>query len=251
MKGGKFVPPIPPISLSLKIKCALVISFAALLAPISAEASTVRSPSTVSIILTSCDTSGLIPTSVSAASVSLIADTASAAANSDASTYYYFTETDASSWGANYSYGNIQDPTSCQYTSSFNGTVTITRGRFIATNPAFTETTTNQTDFIEYVGNTRLWDINGDQYLGAACGNLTVTHASSITQSCSSGILANYRQLTYSNSVLWRDSMLTSGTLSDQTGRAYVAVKIAKAAIIGGPPNISFVSTETYTVVVS
>lgn len=237
-------------SKSTKVKLALFIMFGAVLTPFAAQGSTVQSAGTVTINIGACDTSGKINTSVSARSVILIADTASAQANSDASTYYYFTETDTALFGATYAYGNNQDPTSCQY-SSQAGTVVLNRGRFISSVAAYTETTTNTTDFIQYVGNTKQTGVNGGAYTGSACGNLTVAHASSVTTSCSSGILANYQALNQSNSVQWRDNTQQTGTVADPSSQAFIAVKVAKTAISGAPANTSFVSTETFTVTAS
>jgi hypothetical protein len=187
-------------------------------------------------------------TSVSAKSVVLIADTASAAANSDAATYIYFTETDTALWGANYDYGKVQDQATCAY-SDMSGTVTITRGRFISSAPAFSETTTNTVDFIQYVGNTKIAGVNSGAYKGSACGNMTVArNATTVTASCSSGILSDYTQLTQSGSVAWRDGSQLTGTTNDLTGRAFVVVKVRKGAITGAPSGASFASTETYTV---
>ena len=201
--------------------------------------------STVTFYLPSCGNSTQ-NTSVAAAPVTLVADTMSAASNSDGSSYYYFTETDTALFGSNYSYGQQRDAL-CQI-SDRSGTVTITRSRFVASNPAFSETTTNTTDFIQMVGNTRMTGINGNNYLGDACGNMTVRHAGTVTQACSSGVLANYSTLTRSNFIEFRDNLLTTGDMSQQSGRAYTMVKIKKSAIAGIPANTSFVATETHTV---
>jgi len=238
------------ISLQSRIKIAVLITFGALFVPIAAQAgipTTVTSSGTVSLGLPTCTDTGLNPTSVAAKSVVLISDTASASANSDAATYIYFTETDTALWGAVYDYGQVQDQATCAY-SYMTGTVTITRGRFISSAPAYSETTTNTVDFIQYVGNTKITGINSGAFEGTACGNMTVARAASVTVSCSSGILANYKQLTQSGSVAWRDGSQVTGASGTQASHAYVVVKVRKGAISGAPSGSSFVSTETFTV---
>lgn len=238
------------ISMTNRVKMAVLITFGTLFVPIAAQAgtpSTLTSAGTVSLGLPTCTDTGLYPTSVAAKSVVLMSDTLTAAANSDASTYIYFTETDTALWGAVYDYGQTQDQATCAY-SSMTGTVTIIRGRFISSAPAYSETTTNTTDFIEYVGNTKLAGVNSGGYNGASCGNLTVVHAASVTASCSVGILASYTQLTQSGSVAWRDGTTTSAAAGSAASQAFVVVKVRKGAITGAPQGSSFVATETFTV---
>ena len=238
------------LSLHTRVKIAVLVSLGALFAPIAAQAgspTTVASAGTVSLGLPTCTDTGLYPTSVSAKSVVLMSDTLTANANSDGATYIYFTETDTALWGATYDYGQIQDQATCIY-SSMSGTVTITRGRFISSAPAYTETTTNTVDFIQYVGNTKLSGVNSGAYNGSACGNLSIPHAGSVTASCSSGILANFTQLTQSGSVAWRDGTQVTGVNGNASSQAFVVVKVRKGAITGAPSGASFVSTETFTV---
>lgn len=200
---------------------------------------------TVTLLLPECgDFSGSL-TSIAASSVKLEVDTMSAAANSDASTYYYFTETDTALWGASYNYGQSRD-TVCEY-SDLSGSVIITRGRFISSSTAHSETTTNTLDFIQYVGNTKSAYGNGGNYKGSSCGNLTNAHSANVTQSCGPGILANYDLLTQSGMVDWRDQSQTNGVQGVQSGNAYVVVKIKKSAISGAPSGTTFAATETYT----
>jgi hypothetical protein len=165
----------------------------------------------------------------------------SAATQSDGATYIYFTETDTALWGATYNYGQERDQI-CQY-SDLSGSVIINRGRFISSAPAFSETTTNTTDFIQYVGGAHY----GGRYVGSACGNLGVPHAASVTQSCSPGILADYQQLSQFGMADWRDQGLTSGIRGQQSGNAYVAVKIKRSAISGAPTGSTWSATETFT----
>ena len=239
------------ISLQSRVKIAVLITFGALFAPIAAQAGTagtVAGAGTVSLGLPMCQELGAeYNTSVSAKSVLLMSDTMTANANSDAATYIYFTETDTALWGADYNYGSVQDQATCM-PNAMTGTVTITRGRFISNAPAYSETTTNTVDFIQYVGNTKITGVNSGAYKGTACGNMTMPRAASVTVPCSSGILADFSQLTQSNSVAWRDGSQTSGTASTQSGQAYVVVKVRKGAIAGAPALSSFVSTETFTV---
>lgn len=243
------------ISLQSRVKLAVFITFGALFVPIAAQAgipTTVFSTgtitgATVSLGLPTCGEDNQFLTSVAAKSVVLLSDTASAAANSDASTYIYFTETDTAAWGADYTYGSVQDQATCGY-SAMTGTVTITRGRFISSAPAYSETTTNTTDFIQYVGNTKITGVNSGAYRGSACGNMTVPRAASVTVSCSSGILADYTILTQSGSVAFRDGSQLTGTTANATGQAFVVVKVRKAAIFGAPGGSSFAATETFTV---
>jgi hypothetical protein len=200
---------------------------------------------TVTLLLPECgDFNGSL-TSLAATSVRLEVDTMTAAANSDGGTYYYFTETDTALWGASYNYGQSRD-VGCEY-SNLSGSVIISRGRFISSSAAYSETTTNTTDFIQYVGNTKLAYGNGGNYKGSSCGNLTSAHSANVTQSCSAGILANYDQLSQRGMVDWRDQSQTYGSQGVQSGNAYVVVKIKKSAISGAPGGTTFVATETFT----
>ena len=245
------------ISLQSRVKIAVLITFGALFVPIAAQAGTAgtyASAGTVSFELTTCDSlPGSYDTSVAARSVTLYSDTASAVANSDAATYIYFTMKDITSWGATYNYGSTQNQATCD-AEEMNGTVTITRGRFMATYsgspvPSVSETTTSTLDFIQYVGNTKLAGVNGGAYRGNACGNMTVTsRAANVTQSCSSGILADYSQLPQNGSVAWRDNTQKTGVNGNQSSHAYVVVKVRKAHIAAAAGGTSFVSTETFTV---
>ncbi|CAN2185660.1 Sialidase_non-viral domain containing protein [Candidatus Nanopelagicaceae bacterium] len=198
---------------------------------------------TVSFYLPICGIDASKNTSISASSVKLEVDTMTTAANSDGATYTYFTETDTALWGATYDYGETQDPI-CQY-SSLDGNVIIERTRFISSSPRHSETTTNTTDFIQFVGG---WTISGPSgYRGSPCGNLARSHAASVTTSCTPGILADYQQLSQYGMVDWRDSTLRAGVLGLQSGLAYTAVKVRKSAIAGAPPSTTFSATETFT----
>jgi hypothetical protein len=160
---------------------------------------------------------------------------------------------DITEWGATYNYGSTQNQATCD-PEEMEGTVTITRGRFLASLsgtpvPAVSETTTSTLDFIQYVGNTKLTGVNGGAYKGNACGNMnSPTRAANVTQSCSSGILADYAQLTQSGSVAWRDNSQKTGVNGNQSSNAYVIVKVRKAYIASATGGTSFVSTETFTV---
>ena len=237
------------LSLHTRVKIAVLISAGALFAPIAAQAGspeTKTATGTVSFQLSSCENDANF-TSVAARSAVLIIDTLTAVANSD-STYAYFTETDTAAFGAVYDYGKSFDATSCQY-AQMTGTVTLTRGRFMsATAPLYSETTTNTTDFIQLVGNTKVSGVNSGNYKGLACGNLTVPRAASITASCSPTILSDYAALAQNTSVLWRDGSTTSSTNGNQSADAYILVKVKKSAIAGAAPGASFVATETFTV---
>lgn len=239
------------ISLQRRVKMAVVITFGSLFIPIAAQAGTagtLTSAGTVAFSLTECTPLGAeYNTSVAARSVVLFADNLSALANSDAATYLYYTETDTAAWGAVYRYGATQDIGTCE-PKNMTGTVTITRGRFMSSDLPFSETTTNTTDFIQYIGNTKVTGVNGGAYKGAACGNMSVPRAANVTTSCSSGILADYSTLTQSGSVLWRDGLTTQGTNGDASSNAFVVVKVRKGAIAGVAGGASFIATETYTV---
>jgi hypothetical protein len=240
------------LSLPTRVKAAVLLTFGALFVPIAAEAGTAgtyASSGTVSFMLTACNPlSDAYNTSVAARSVYLLSDNLSAVANNDAATYLYFTETDTAAWGATYNYGATQDLGTCE-PKGMTGTVTITRGRFMSSDLPYSETTTNVVDFIQYVGNTRITNVNGGAYKGAACGNIAASPKSpSITVSCSSGILADYTQLPQNGSVAWRDGLTTQGTNGDQSSNAYIAVKVRKGAIAGITAGASFAATETFTV---
>ena len=200
---------------------------------------------TVSFYLPDCGADTGTNTSISAASVELVVDPATAAANSDGATYMYFTETDTALWGATYNYGERRDP-ACLY-SDLEGTVVINRGRFISSSPAYSETTTNISDFMQYVGNLKNAGVNGGSYVGIACGNLGVVHAASVTQSCSSGILADYDLLTQFGIVPWRDSTQASGIKGQQSGNAYTVVKVKKSILNLAPVGSTWAATETFT----
>ena len=232
-----------------KIKLAILVLLSALFAPIAAQAggapTTVTSAGTVTLNLTQCtDTS--TATSVAAASVVLPTDTASATINSETSTYVYFSETDTALWGATWGYGSTQDANTCAY-RDMSGTVSLTRGRFITSygGGALSETSTNTTDFLQYIGNIE----SGGTYTGLACGNLTVAHAASVTTSCTTAIRgAGYTLLTYSTPVQVRDASVKLGALGAQAGNIYTHVKVLKSAIMGAPTGTTWVATETFTV---
>jgi hypothetical protein len=196
---------------------------------------------TVSFYLQDCGAFTGATTSIAAASVELVKDPLTAAANSDGATYLYFTETDTALWGATYDYG-VERDLACQY-SALTGSVVITRSQFISSVPSYSETTTNTTDFIQYVGGSH--DLSG--YRGSGCGNLTVPHATYVTQSCSSGILADYQQLSQFNIAKWRDDSLATGIQGQRSGSAYTVVKMKKSIINAAPTGASWAATETFT----
>jgi photosystem II stability/assembly factor-like uncharacterized protein len=202
---------------------------------------------TVTLLLDTCLSDTSTSTSVMAASVVLLTDTASAIANSETSTYIYFSETDTALWGANYSYGSTQNAQTCGY-RDMNGTVTLTRGRFMASTNSLvlSETTTNQSDFIQYIGNTE----TASAYSGLACGNVNASprNTSNVTTSCTTAIQANYQQLTYLNSIQVRDSNVKSGVLGQASGKIYTHVKVKKSAIAGAANGTTWVAVETLTV---
>jgi hypothetical protein len=202
---------------------------------------------TVTLLLDICLSDTSTSTSVMAASVVLLADTASAITNSETATYIYFSETDTALWGSTYDYGSTQDAQSCAYTD-LNGTLTLTRGRFMAsTNSlALSETTTNTTDFIQYIGNTE----SSGKLSGLRCGNMNASprNTISVTTSCTTAIQANYQQLTYLSSLQVRDSSVKKGVLGQPSGRIYTHVKVKTSAIAGAPSGTTWVATETFTV---
>jgi hypothetical protein len=201
---------------------------------------------TVTLLLDPCWESYTL-TSVQAASVTLLEDAASGIANGDDSTYTYFSETDTALWGADYNYGSQQNPQSCQE-SPMNGTVTLSRGRFIAsTNSAvLSETTTNTTDFLQYIGNLE----TATAYSGTACGNINASprNTSNVTTSCTTAIQASYTLLTYATPVQIRDSSVKVGVLGQPSGKIYTFVKVLKSAIAGATRTTKWVATETFTV---
>jgi len=202
---------------------------------------------TVTLLLDKCLSDTSTSTSVMAASVVLLTDTASAIANSETSTYIYFSETDTALWGATYNYGSTQNAQTCGY-RDMNGTVTLTRGRFMASTNSvvLSETTTNTTDFIQYIGNTE----TATAYSGLACGNMNASprNTSNVTTSCTTAIQANYQQLTYLNSIQVRDSNVKSGVLGQTSGKIYTHVKVKKSAMVGATSGTTWVATETFTV---
>ena len=244
------------ISKPAKVKLAVVLLFGSLFAPLAAQAVETGTPTTKasSGTVTLMDTDNYDPcygddtatvTSVKAASVILLSDTASAAANGDGATYKYFSETDTALWGADYNYGSTQDQVTCAY-RDMNGTVTLSRGRFFASvSPAtLSETNTNTTDFLQYIGNTE----TASAYSGLACGNMGVTHATNVTTSCTTAIQGNYKLLTYATPVQVRTSNVKVGVLGATTGKIYIFVKVLKSAIAAAPVGTSWVATETFTV---
>ena len=186
-------------------------------------------------------------TSVQAASVVLIPDTASAIAQGDDSTYAYFSETDTALWGADYNYGSVQDQNTC-LENPMNGTVTLSRGRFMSStnSVALSETSTNTTDFLQYIGNIE----TASAYSGSACGNMNASprNTTNVTTSCTTAIQADYTLLTYATPVQIRDSSVKVGVLGQQTGKIYTFVKVLKSAILGAPIANKWVATETFTV---
>ena len=200
---------------------------------------------TVTLLLSECMSDSSTATSVRAASVILLSDTASALAQGDGSTYKYYSETDTALWGADYTYGSTQNPTTCGY-RDLNGTVVLSRGRFIATNNpgVLSETNTNTSDFLQYIGNTE----TASAYSGIACGNMGAPHAASVTTSCTTSIQGNYKLLTYATPVQVRTSGVKNGALGQASGKIYTFVKVLKSVIATAPVGTSWVATETFTV---
>lgn len=233
-----------------KIKLAVLVLFSTFFVPIAAEAgpgggkpTTIASAGTVTLNLTQCtDTS--TPTSVQAASVILLTDSSSAIAAGETATYVYFSETDTALWGADYYYGTTQDADTCLY-RAMNGTVTLSRGRFMASvnSATLSETNTNTTDFLQYIGNLE----STGTYSGTACGAINQPHnVANVVASCST---SNYSTLlTYVTPVQVRDSSVKTGVLGLQTGNIYTFVKVKKSAIAGAVTGTTWVATETYTV---
>jgi photosystem II stability/assembly factor-like uncharacterized protein len=195
-------------------------------------------------------------TSVRAASVVLMADTASAIAQGDASTYTYFSETDTALWGADYNYGSVQDKNTC-LENPMNGTVTLSRGRFMSSTNSvvLSETTTNTTDFLQYIGNTVYEEVdprfgNTWSYVGLPCGNMNASprNTTNVTTSCTAAIQADYTLLTYTTPVQIRDSNVKAGVLGQPSGKIYTFVKVLNSIISQAPIANKWVATETYTV---
>jgi photosystem II stability/assembly factor-like uncharacterized protein len=195
-------------------------------------------------------------TSVRAASVVLMADTASAIAQGDASTYTYFSETDTALWGADYNYGSVQDKNTC-LENPMNGTVTLSRGRFMSSTNSvvLSETTTNTTDFLQYIGNTVYEEVdprfgNTWSYVGLPCGNMNASprNTTNVTTSCTTAIQADYTLLTYTTPVQIRDSNVKAGVLGQPSGKIYTFVKVLNSIISQAPIANKWVATETYTV---
>jgi hypothetical protein len=161
----------------------------------------------------------------------------------------YFSETDTALWGADYVYGSMQEAYTCGY-REMNGTVTLSRGRFMAStnSAALSETSTSTTDFLQYVGNTQTASV----YSGPACGNIGVPHnISNTSTSCTTTIQNSYSLLTYSAPVQVRDSNIKFGVLGQQSGTIHTYVKILRSAIANAPTGTSWVATETFTVMSS
>jgi hypothetical protein len=195
-------------------------------------------------------------TSVRAASVVLLPDTASAIAQGDASTYTYFSETDTALWGADYKYGSMQDQNTC-LENPMNGTVTLSRGRFMSSynSVVLSETTTNTTDFLQYIGNTIEETVdpivgNSWSYIGPPCGNMNASprNTTNVTTSCTTAIQADYTLLTYTTPVQIRDSYVKTGVLGQPSGKIYTFVKVVNSIISKAPIANKWVATETYTV---
>jgi hypothetical protein len=203
---------------------------------------------TVTLLLDTCLSDTSTATSVQAASVILLTDTASATLNSETSTWVYFSETDTALWGATYKYGSTQNPSTCYY-SDMTGTVSLTRGRFMASTNSLvlSETNTNTTDFIQYIGNIE----SGGTYVGAACGNMNASprNTGNVTTSCTTAIQgAGYQQLTYSNSIQVRDGSVKSGTLGQTDGKIYTHVKAKRSIMSLAAAGTTWVAVETFPV---
>jgi hypothetical protein len=202
----------------------------------------------VTLLLLDCAQDTSTVTSVKAASVILISDTASAASQGDGSTYKYYSETNTALWGADYTYGSTQNPTTCGY-AYLNGTVTLSRGRFMASNNPGTlsESSSDVNEFLQYIGNTE----TASAYSGTACGNMGVTHAANVTTSCTTAIQADYSLLTHTTPVQVRTSNVKTGVLGQPSGKIYTFVKVLKSVIATAPVGTSWVATETFTVTTS
>lgn len=202
---------------------------------------------TVTLLLPTCNAETGTVTSIAAGSVELVIDTMTAAANSDGATYIYFTETDTALWGATYAYGQYRNPI-CQY-ENLEGEVLITRGRFISSVPAFSETTTNTTDFVQYVGNIQDEAMTATEFRGDPCGNLSVPHAANVTRSCTPGILADFDQFTTATTILWRTQSFPLGVKGQRSASAWTLVKVKRSAVRGAPIGTTFAATETFTLI--
>jgi photosystem II stability/assembly factor-like uncharacterized protein len=212
---------------------------------------------TVTLLLTECLSDTSTATSVRAASVILVSDTASALVQGDGSTYKYYSETDTALWGADYTYGSIQNPTTCGY-RDLNGTVVLSRGRFMASvSPGtLSESSSDVNEFLQYIGNTVEDEVDPRfgptwSYLGLPCGNMGVPHAANVTTSCTSAIQADYSLLTHTTPVEVRTSSVKTGVLGQPSGEIYTFVKVLKSAIAAAPVGTSWVATETFTVTTS
>jgi hypothetical protein len=212
---------------------------------------------TVTLLLIDCASDSSTATSVRAASVILVSDTASALVQGDGSTYKYYSETDTALWGADYTYGSTQNKTTCGY-RDLNGTVVLSRGRFIASNnPAtLSETSSSVNDFLQYIGNSVEEEVDPRfgptwSYLGLPCGNMGVPHAANVTTSCTTAIQADYSLLTHTTPVEVRTSSVKTGVLGQPSGKIYTFVKVLKSAIAAAPVGTSWVATETFTVTTS
>lgn len=242
------------LSETTQIKLATLVLLASLFAPKVAQAggmpTTDASSGTVMLMNpASCPSDTSRATSVLAASVILVIDTESAKSQGDGATYIYFSETDTALWGADYGYGSMQEAYTCDY-RDMNGTVTLSRGRFMAStnSAALSETNTSTTDFLQYVGNTQTSSV----YSGPACGNIGVPHNTSNTStSCTTAIQNTYSLLTYSTPLQVRDSNIKFGVLGQQSGTIHTYVKVLRSAIANAPAGTSWVAIETFTVMSS
>jgi hypothetical protein len=237
------------------VKIAILISIEALFGPIAAQAeesTTYASSVTLSLgSICLADTSTV--TSVQAKSVLLILDTATVAI--DTADYHYYTETNTALWGASYDYGQKQN-LDCTY-SNLMGTMTLTRGPFIASIPGYSETSAaGSADFVQYVGNLNL---SGTTYsFTNNCGNTTVPNLN-VANPCDfqdPNKQGDWPVVSLGSSQIVRTGVRSGiplpatgvHTTSGHAATIFIVTKVKKSVVAAAPANTQWISSETFTV---
>jgi hypothetical protein len=243
------------LSLSTRAEIAISISVGALFSPVAVQAGVPGISTSVGTVTISnaCPADTSTVTSVQAQSVLLVLDTATVAI--DTADYHYYTETNTALWGASYDYGQKQN-LDCTY-SNLMGTMTLTRGPFIASIPGYSETTAaGSTDFVQYVGNLNL---SGTTYsFTNNCGNTTVPNLN-VANPCDfqdSSKQGDWPVVSLGASQLVRTGVRSGiplpatgvHTTSGHAATIFIVMKVKKSVVAAAPANTQWISSETFTV---
>jgi hypothetical protein len=245
------------LSLSLPngAKIGIVIALEVLFAPIAAQVADATSASVGAVSFSNVCSADLSKvTSVEVQSVNLVLDTATVAF--DTADYNYYTETNTALWGVSYDYGQMQN-LDCT-NSNLTGTMTLTRGPFIASSGAqYSETpASGGADFVQFVGNLNLADTAYS--FTNNCGNTTVPNLN-ISNPCD--FLDSKKQADWPAMYLGTSQIVRTGVRSGiplpatgehiTSGHAatiFIVMKAKKSVVESAPAHTKWISSETFTI---